>query len=83
MEYTERNGKAVKITTTYKQKRVVKKSNRFIDERKLWQPFGRCHDPSPDAHVDYGPNKPVRAEEEVTLEVNKEKQMKQLGTGWE
>ena len=78
VEYTERNGKAVKIVTTYKQKTVVKSSNKYVENRKRnWQPFGRCTDP--ELHADYGSNKPVRAEENVVLEVNKEKQMKQVG----
>ncbi|CAD7923370.1 unnamed protein product [Amoebophrya sp. A120] len=77
VEYTERNGKAVKLITTYQQKKVIKKSNKFVDERKKWKPFGPCTDPA--KFADYGGNKPVRAEEEVQIEMNKEKQMKALG----
>ena len=78
VQYTEREGKAVKITTTYKQKQMVTKSNKHIEERKLnWKPFGRCHDPL--LYADYGSNKPIRAEENVVLEMNREKQMKAAG----
>ena len=78
IEYAERNGKAVKLVTTYKQKKVTKKSNEHVERRKNWKPFGNCIDPT--KYSDYGSNKPVRAEEEVKVELNKEKQMKALGT---
>ncbi|CAD7930217.1 unnamed protein product [Amoebophrya sp. A25] len=77
VEYTERNGKAVKLVTTYKQKKVTKKSNEHVDRRKKWAPFGNCTDPT--KYSDYGGNKPVRAEEEVKIELNKEKQLKAIG----
>eukprot|EP00392_Amoebophrya_sp_AT5.2_P009815 g9843.t1 len=77
VEFTERNGKAVKVTTSYKLKHVVKKSNKFVEERKSWMPFGPCTDVT--KYSDYGSNKPIRAEEDLQIEMNKEKQMKALG----
>lgn len=76
-EYTDRGGVAYKITTKYKQKTVWTKSNEFIDERKKWRPFSKCH--NPELVSDYGPNRPVRSDEEVALEMNKEKAMKAVG----
>eukprot|EP00392_Amoebophrya_sp_AT5.2_P017214 g17542.t1 len=77
VEFTERNGKAVKVTTTYKLKQMVKKSNKFVEERKSWKPFGPCTDVN--KYSDYGSNKPIRAEEDLQIDMNKEKAMKALG----
>jgi len=76
-EYQERNGQAVKITTTLKQKKATKKTNRFIEERRLWKGFGGCMDPA--MFSEYGSNKPVRSDEEIKIEMNKEKAMKAIG----
>lgn len=76
-EYFERDGKAIKVTSQIREKRVTKKSNKFVDERRKWDPFGPSTDPANIA--EYGSNKPVRAEEDHGLELNKERKMKNLG----
>jgi len=76
-EYLERDGKAIKKTTTIKTTTVTRKSNRFVEARKQWKQFGKSFAEGADA--DYGPNKPVKSDDEIFLEMNKEKKMKQTG----
>lgn len=75
--YGERDGKAIKIVKVYKQKRVVRRLNDAIRERKLWAMFGKCKDK--EFQEEFGKNTPIQAEEEVRMEMNKEKQLKSSG----
>jgi len=84
VEYQERNGQAVKITKTFKQKRVSKWTNPFVQERARWFPspacFGKCKDPK--FEETFGKNTPVvnNGETEVKLEIDESRARRQIGS---
>ena len=48
------------------------------------EPFGKCHkggdfETEVDREVQYGKNRPVKDEQEIFLEINREKKMKEVG----
>lgn len=78
-EYVERDGEAVKITKTFKQRQVVRRSNDFILQRREWHTakFGKCQ--KEEFQIEFGRNTPVRSDEILSMEMNKKEALKATG----